>query len=201
MSSRTAIINRSCIRAGVNIIASPDEDTEQARKTKAVFDQLARAELRKQAWSFSKKRATLAALADAPLFDFNTAYDLPSDCLRVISVNGNWVFNSIREGTPDSDSYYTIEGRTILLKDTGALQLVYVGDFSMSPALWDSAFEDAFVLRLAGEIVPSLTKNLALKQDIRNDYKDAIMEARRTNAIELPPQPIPDDSWVLSRYW
>ena len=203
MSNRTEVINRALVKIGANTIASPDEDTEQARKANFVFDTLVRGELRRQAWSFAKKRAQLSPLAAVPIgTEFNVGYNLPSDCLRLVMLDGAWVFSSIREaGFSGGMPVYTIEGTTLLTNGTGAALIVYIADVSGAVATWDSTFVEAFSCRLAAELVQSIAKNLSLKQSLKQDYMEALKEAKRTNAIELPPQALADDSWVLARLW
>lgn len=201
MSNKTEVINRALIKIGANTIASPDEASEQARKALLVFETVAQNELRRQAWNFAKKRATLAPLASPTGGDdFGTSFNLPSDCLRLVSLNGNWVFTSIREITSDPVPSYAIEGRTLQTNDSTA-KIVYVADVSGDVSLWDATFVEAMACRLATEIVQSITKNMSLKQSLKQDYVEALKEAKRTNAIELPPQTLPDDSWVLARSW
>lgn len=201
MSNKTEVVNRALVKIGANTIASPDEASEQARKALMVFETVAQNELRRQAWSFAKKRATLAPLA-VPTGgdDFSASFNLPADCLRLVTLNGGWVFNSIRESNSGLPPTYAIEGRTLQARETTA-KIVYVADVSDSVALWDAAFVEAFACRLATELVQTITKNLPLKQSLRQDYLEALREAKRTNAIELPPQTLPDDSWVLARQW
>lgn len=201
MSNKTEVINRALIKIGANTIASPDEASEQARKALIVFETVAQNEMRRHIWNFAKTRATLAPLASPPGGgDFNYGFNLPGDCLRLVSLNGNWVFQSIREGSDDALPYFTIEGRTLLTND-GSAAIVYIADKSADVPLWDAAFVEAFACRLAAELVQSIAKNMTLKTDLKNDYKAALQEAKRTNAIELPPQVIADGSWVLARYW
>jgi hypothetical protein len=44
-----------------------------------------------------------------------------------------------------------------------------------------------------------LTGETTLKQTLAEEYMLSIKKARRQNAIEHPPQPIPADEWFLSR--
>ncbi len=205
MSNKTEVINRALIKIGANTVASPDEDTEQARKATAVFKTLVQGELRRQAWSFAKKRATLAALAESPGGDeFGTGYNLPDDCLRLVSLNGMWVFTSIRDaGFGGGDPVFQIEGRTLLTNERAgtSTSIVYIADVSDTVSLWDASFVEAFACRLAAELVQSIAKNMTLKQSLKQDYVEALKEAKRVNAIELPPQSLADDSWVLTRLW
>ena len=117
-----------------------------------------------------------------------------------MSLNANWVFNAIREGNSGLDPYFAIEGRVLLANDATA-KIVYIRDVTANVALWDATFVEAMACRLAVELTQSLAKNMQLKQSLKQDYAEALKEAKRTNAIELPPQTLPDDSWVLARYW
>lgn len=201
-SNRTEVTNRALVKIGANTITSLLDESEQARKASLVFKSLVQSELRKQAWNFAKARATLAPLAvSVGGQDFKTSYNLPADLLRLITLNGNWVFSSIREVVPGGSPYYAIEGRTLVTNDSGPAYISYVNDVSELTALWDACFVEMIACRMAMDLVHSITKNLPLKQSLKQDYNEALKEAKRTNAIELPPQSIADDSWVQSRYW
>lgn len=203
MSGKTEIMNRACIMVGANTIAAPTEESEAARKLSAVWSSIVRAELRRQAWNFAKARATLAPLLVNPGSpQFGAGYTLPSDCLRLVWLDGAWVFSTIREaGFSGYFPSFGIEGQTLLANGGGAANIVYIRDVSENPGLWDATFVDAIACRLAAEITQSIAKNQTLKQSLKQDYVEALKEAKRTNAIELPPMLLPDESWVLARLW
>lgn len=201
MSNKTEVMNRALIKAGVSTIASPTEESEQARKVNTIWPTAVQGELRRHAWNFAKKRDTLAPLASSPGGDdYLYGFTLPSDCLRLVSLNGNWVFNSIREAGYIPDPYFAIEGRVLLTNDATA-KIVYIADKSEDVAVWDATFVETIACRLAVELAQPTTKSLTLKQSLKQDYVEALKEARRTNAIELPPEALADDSWVLARLW
>lgn len=203
MTDKIEIINRSMIKIGSNTISTLTEPSEQARKANAIFNGLARAELRRQAWSFAKKRVSLPALLTSvggP--DFDTSYNLPPDCLRLVWLGDIWVFSTIREAGFSNDTSYAIEGRTLVTNSRGGAQnIVYIRDLVDAVELWDALFVDAFTCRLAVELTHPITKNVSLRQSIKQDYVEALKEAKRVNAIELPPQALADDSWILARVW
>lgn len=202
MADKTEIINRSLIKIGSNTISVPTEQSEQARKANMIFRGIAQAELRRQAWSFAKKRAVLPQLLVNVGGDtFGASFNLPSDCLRLIWLNDIWVFSTIREAGFIDDPVFSIEGRTLVTNSSGATPIVYIADLSDAVELWDALFVDAFTCRLAVELTHPITKNLSLRQSIKQDYIEALKEAKRVNAIELPPQSLADDSWVLARLW
>lgn len=203
MSTKLEAINRALAKIGANTIAALTDQSEQARKANIFFKGIAQAELRRQAWSFAKKRAVLPALLTNVGGDtFDTSYGLPSDLLRLVWLGDMWVFSTIREAGFIDDPTYAIEGRTLVTNSRGGSQsIVYIADLSDAVDLWDALFVDAFACRLAVELAHPITKNLQLRQSIKQDYVEALKEAKRVNAIELPPQSIADDSWVLARLW
>jgi len=199
MTSRTDIAKRALAKIGTQRIAALTDPSEQARIINDVFPTLAQEELRKQAWSFAIKRATLAALGPPPINSFLVSYNLPADCLRLVHFNDQWASFGMGPAITDPEPAYVIEGRTIHSRDATA-KIRYVSDLSADTSLWDATFVGAFIRRLAMEIAPSLTKDKQKVRDLKQDYVDAIKEAKRCNAIELPPHEIPDGSWVLSRF-
>lgn len=200
MSNKTEVINRALIKLGANTIASPSESSEQARRASMVFSSVARAELRRQAWNCAKARAVLSPLAVAtgtPYFLYS--YPLPSDCLRLLLFNGGMAIDTVRPISDSVDYFYTIEAGVVQTNEATA-DILYIKDISDSVGLWDSAFVDAYVCRLAAELAQSLTKSSQLSQSLRNEYRAAILEAKRCNAIELPAVSMPDSGWTISRY-
>lgn len=198
MTSRTDIANRALVKVGTQRLAALTDPSEQARVISTVFGSLAQEELRKHAWSFSIKRATLPQLNAAPINSFLISYQLPSDCLRLVHFNDQWADYGMGVAITDAEPPYRIEGTTLLSRETTA-KIRYVSDLSEDTTKWDAAFVGAFACRLAHEIAPSLTKDKQKVRDLAQDYRAAIVEARRCNAIELPPNEVPDGSWVLSR--
>lgn len=200
MASKVDIINRAMIKLGAPTIADPNEDSEQALKANVVFDSLLASELRKHAWSFAIARTQLAALAEAPAYEWTYQFQLPADFVRVVQVNDYWQFAGVREATDEAAVPYVIEGTKLLTNFTAPLRFRYVRNVSEDPTTWDATFVEAFACRLAEELCETLTKSVAKKAQMEKDYLQAVREARRVNAIELPPVPLPDNSWITGRY-
>lgn len=192
MAARIQIINRALLKLGQGRLSSPTDETEQARAIDVAFDMLARTEMRRHAWSFAIRRTALSVSIEPAGYGWRGKYDLPTDLLRLVQLNERYVFYG-GEG-------FTVEGRSLLLNGTGVVYIRYVSDCTAKLDLWDAAFEDAFICRLAAEVAWSLTKNRSLKGDLMGEYNASIREAKRCNAIELGPQSIPaDGSWTTSR--
>lgn len=195
--------NRALDKVGEKPITSFADGTKPANLMLRMFDIVRDAELRKRRWSFSIKRKQLAADATAPLFGYGQAYTLPTDCLRVLSIA------SIDLGPDLSDYYgagdsaiYRIEGRKILHGNVGAtataLPLRYIAQIDDS-TLWDPCFGEALACKLAMEVAESLLGSSDKRQLAAGEYREAVLAATRANAVELPPQSISDDTWVMAR--
>lgn len=157
-----------------------------------------RAELRANAWRFALRRAQLAALAGAPDFGFARQFQLPTDCVRVHKVGDYYVGASLTDYRTTDESAYSIEGGVILTDYPAPLNIVYVRD-ETDVSKFDALMVDAVAQKLALAIAPILTQSASKQQTTKDDYRDTIAQAKRVNAIEVPPEPIPDDSWMLAR--
>ena len=200
--SKTATINRAAMKLGVTAIADPSENTAQARIFSLLFETVARTELRKQAWSFAMARTILPAMSAAPSFGFTTQYQLPSDLLRLVYINDIYADPSYRDISASSDPLWQIENGVLLCSISAPLHIRYVSaNVIPTPEKWDDTFTDAFACMLAFEASGNLTKNEKTAARVAQNYKAAIFEAKRANAIELPPQTRPDGSWMTARLW
>jgi hypothetical protein len=57
----------------------------------------------------------------------------------------------------------------------------------------------ALASRLAYELAEDLTQSASKRDQAGADYKAALREAVSANAIEVAPEVLPDNSWLLSR--
>jgi hypothetical protein len=160
-----------------------------ARSANACYDLLRRAELRDNAWNFSKSRATLAADATAPDWGRASAFELPSDFLCLI--------NDYPEDN-DLTRDYEIEGRKIYTDYADPLYIRYISDVT-DTGLFDALFVEALASRMAYEMCEELTQSNSKKAEMASDYKMAIARARKRNAIENAAQQPPEDEWITVR--
>lgn len=198
MASKVEVANRTLSKVGDSRITALTDNTKQAREINASFDIVRDAELRDHRWSFAKKRAQLAASATAPVFGFTKAFPLPTDCLRVLRVGDVSPGVDLANARNGDSSAFAIEGRQILTDDAGPLNVIYIARIE-DTTQWDASFVEVFAARLAYEVCDALTASATRKEALAAEYKERVTTATRANAIELPPQPIEDDSWVLTR--
>lgn len=208
MASQIDWANRALDKIGEKPIISLDDGNKQANLLKRMFDIVRDAELRKRRWSFSIKRAVLAADVTVPVFGYGAQYQLPTDCLRLLSIFTFDIGPDITDyrAGGDASATYRIEGRKILYGRpipggppiTEPMPLRYIAQIA-DTTLWDACFGEAFACKLAVEIAEPLTQSSDKRRMAWTEYKEAIADAKRANAIELPSEAIADDTWVWSR--
>ena len=199
MASSVDIANSALTKLGESRIMSLDDNVKAAREINAIFTLRRDKLLRAFNWNFAMKRSSLPALSDAPDWGYTVAYQMPSDCLRMVQVNDIWVIPGLSDymSGPDAEPF-RIEGQTIVTDYSAPLKVRYIRRVTNSGE-FDAAFVEAFAYDLAHEACEAITQSNTKKESMRMGRADEIKDAIRSNAIELPPQQIPDDSWVMSR--
>jgi len=198
MASQVEIANRALTKIGEARILSLTDDLEAARVVSSLWDIVRDAELRARNWNFSIARASLAALVATPAWGFALQYQLPADCLRVVQVDEFFPGPSMSDYRNRSEAQYQIEGRKILTDLAAPLKIRYVARIEDTGS-WDAAFVEVFACKLAVEVCERLTQSNTKRDLAWNEYGEALKAAVRADAIENPPEPLPDDSWMLSR--
>lgn len=198
MASVIEVANRALTKLGDKRIVSFSDNVKSARSLDSCFYDILYAELRKNRWSFAMARTTLPALSDAPAFGFTYQYQLPVDFIRLDMIDDRYpdvvMDNYINYETAE----YQIESGKILTDIIAPLKIRYIYKCE-DPSLWDPLFVEALACKIAMELAEDLTQSNEKRQLATTEYKLAIAEARRANAIERPPQAIPDDQFIISR--
>lgn len=204
MASQTEWANRALDKIGEKPIIALDNNTPQGALLSRMFGTVLDGELRARKWSFSIKRAQLAADVAPPEFGYAVQYSLPVDCLRVLSILNIDVGPDLSDYRGSPNQLYVIEGRKILYgrpqgsTPVSAMPLRYIARIT-DTTLWDPCFGDTFACRLAVEIAEKITQSSGKRDMAWAEYQRAINVAKRANAIELPSDYPSDDSWMLAR--
>jgi hypothetical protein len=198
MASNVEIANRALTKIGANRIIALTDNTKEGRTVNSMFTLVRDAELRKRTWRFSIKRAELAALASAPTFGFAYQYRPPADCLKIVDVGELYPAADMSDYVGSDTSSYAYENGVILTDEAAPLNLRYVARIE-DPTLFDALFVEAFACKLAMEMAEPITQSSTKRELATREYKDAIIEAMRANAIEKPPVKLADDTFILAR--
>lgn len=198
MASNIDIANAALLKLGADRITSLNDNNDRARVLNQRFTMVRDAELRRHRWRFALARAMLPALADAPAFGFARAFQLPVDFIRLVQVGEYDLGADLTDYRSAPNGLWAVEGQTILSNLESPLPIRYIKRIN-DPALFDSAFVEAFAARLAWECCERITQSDSKRQLAAGEYKEAIREAIRANAIEAPPEYASDDTWVMAR--
>jgi hypothetical protein len=133
--------------------------------------------LRSHRWNFASARVALSRLAEAPAFGFKYAYALPTDCLRVLEVNGV-------SGAGEPGAEWEIEGRALLTDET-SVKAIYIKR-ETNLMYWDSLAIEWLVLALAAKLAPTIQGGSTSKaNELREEINRlAAPLARRIDANE-----------------
>jgi len=197
MASQIEIINLALTKLGARHIASLAENNEAARFFSANYEHILLSELRGHVWGFAKARAALPALGTTPAFRFAYEYALPEGYVRAIQVGDYQPGVSLTDYRDNEEGFYSIEQGKILTDFAAPLNLRYIK--RVSESLFDPLFVTAFACKLAFDGCYRITNSNSLKDQVGEEYRATVDAARNVGAVEIPPQKIPDDEWIMSR--
>jgi hypothetical protein len=188
MSNYVTIANSAAMTVGTSArLLDPGDDTVLGRAVASVWDIERKAALRDGAWNFAMKRAELAALVQTPVHEYPYKFQVPADCLRLIEL-----YNLPRAA-------WQLESKQILSKELGPLRIRYLADIK-EPALFDPQFAHCFALRIACAIGNRIAGSTFKEELNWNKYRQALAEAKRTDAMENPPIDFYESEWVQARW-
>lgn len=161
--SQTDICNLALQRVGAPAIMDIlDTEDKNARACLLAFEATVREVSRERRWNCLRKRATLGQLDEAPAFEWAKQYQLPTDFISLVEVNG---FDY--HGQPQA--HWEIEGRR-LLTDEERADITYVA-YVDDPVEWDALFSNAVVVLLASKLAARLrSDDLNVSRGLLDEY-------------------------------
>lgn len=142
------------------------------------YNQVRREVLRKAPWNFAIKRGILARNSTSPMFQYADAYDLPSDHIRILTINE---LDAI-------DVDYEIEDNQILLDNSGGpLYVRYIFD-QQTVTKFDALFTRLFYLELAMKMAINISGKQTFKNGLAGEIMLALTEASAIDGQERPPK-------------
>lgn len=192
MASKVSIANRALAKLGEDRILLLTDDNKRARTLNQMFDEVLDSELRRYRWKFTITRDSLPALATAPAWGYDYQYPLPADYLALVQVNDIYV----RAGT--GVALWQVEAGHVLTNIEAPLKIRYVKRVT-NPGLFDPMFAEALACKLAMEACETLTQSETKFSRMAEMYKASMIDAQRQDAIENPPDELPQGSWLDAR--
>ena len=188
MASKVSIANLALTILGADRITSLEDNAENAKRLTAIYDSTLEDVLRAHPWNFAIARIQLARLATTPLYEYDYEYQLPGNCLRVLSVS---------DGT-NIISDFKVEGRKLLCDDT-TIKIKYIANIT-DPNQYTSQFIYVLASRLAAEIAYAVTNNKATAEQMFELYLSRLQTAKETDAQESSSVEVLDeDLWTIEK--
>ena len=176
MASAVDIANSALNLLGASTISAFTDDSKNARLINQRYEPVRNRVFRSHAWNCLHKRVQLAQNSTAPVVEYDHAYALPSDCLRVLKIHN---------GTTDSIASaidYKLEGRNIVT-DEGTIYLIYVA-LDTDPNNYDSYLQESISHQLAADLCYAITNNATLANNYMVRADERLREARFIDATE-----------------
>lgn len=190
-SSDVDIVNIALsVHLGAESISSFSEDSKEAVLARTSYAETRDEVLRAHPWNCAVKRVSLVANADAPDWGFDIAYQLPSDYLRVMQVNGETASSPGREGY-----LWQVEDGKILTDLSAPLEILYIYRNTVVTR-YDAELVNALSYKLALKWVEPLVKAANLKAVMADLYRGAISSARGSDGQEGSPKRIQSSMWL-----
>lgn len=143
--------------------------------------------LRKHPWNFAAKRANLAASSTAPAFGYTTAFPVPADFIRVLSINDNdYSYDNFPTDNYGFENNMILTGEGVYASGD-VLRLVYIYDFTDIPRM-DPMFIDLWVHETALQIAYKITQTNTNVERIATLQKDRTALAMAIDGQERPPR-------------
>lgn len=186
MATEIEIINSALSKIRGRTITSLDDNSTEARLAKVLYPPVRDAALRKHSWRFAIKRVELGLLSEVPAYGFSYAFQLPSDCLRVLETDSYEDDDWTQEGTKilaNRNSFFC----KIIWRQTDAEQ-------------YDPVFVEYLAFELAAQMALPLTNGTTIAQGMEQKAGSLLREARTYSAQEKGSVEVPEaTSWLNSR--
>lgn len=178
--SEVSLVNNALALIGADFITSLTQSTRPAIVANQIYPGVRDATLRAFTWNCAEQHVILSPLSTTPPFKWAYEFQLPSDCLRVVSL--------------EDDPEFKVSQRKILA-NTNVLYLTYIYRLT-DVAQFDALLSAAMEARLASELAYSLLESKSLRDDMWNMYMAKLREARGVDSREKSASEMDADVWV-----
>lgn len=177
MSTQVEIANQALGWLGAQLITSIEDPSVEAQLVKANWNPIYRAVLEAREWTFVVARKILTPLASSPVFGSSRSFQLPADCIRVLTV---------RSDAQEDNTLNTLDWRREgdeVIANADKLYIRYLRD-EPDPSRYTPAFTQALAARLAWDLATPLTESNSKAQMMAQKYEYALKAAAGTDALQ-----------------
>lgn len=191
MASVVNMCNSALNLLGASTISSLTDDTKNARLCNQRYEPVRNRVFRSHAWNCLHKRVQLAQNSIAPVIEYDHAYALPSDCLRVLKIH-NGTTDSIADALD-----YKLEGRNIIT-DEDTVYAIYIA-LDTDPNNYDTYLRESISHQLAADLCYAITNNATLANQYMTRADERLREARFIDATENSLETIESNEFTNAR--
>lgn len=184
------IVNKALLKLGQEPIISFYDENERAKAANVIYESIRDLELSTYRWSFAIRRIALEECHNKPDFGFEKQYPLPPNFLRFLYIEG---------ANPNDVDNYSIENNHILCNYDSPLKIIYLERVT-EPELFPPYFCEVLACKLAFELCERLKQDPARKQVLMSEYQFALSNAKKTNAIQMASQRMPNSRLITARF-
>lgn len=188
MASSTQIVNMALLKVGHAPLTSLElDESEVAVSARVVYDLALEDMLGSHPWNFSNVRVSVPELVYTQVGTaWVHAYQLPSDCLRVHSIEPH-------------GAEFEVNGRVLLCNQGAPLVMTYMRKVT-DTSEFSPMFTMAFVYRLAMEFSTTLSARDTHTSNFTQQYFSKLQEAKTFDGQEEGPRyedfaPLTYDRW------
>lgn len=181
------ICSNALLKLGAESITSYQDGTAEAEISSSLYPLIRDGLLSSYPWKFAIAQKKLIRLAEVPVADYQYAYLLPNDFLRIISAG--------QRGRGQGIEYSISENR--LHTNVGEVVLSYI--FRPDESRFPAFFCEALVARLAAEFCLPLTESTSRAELLSKTSEELIKRARLIDSQQSTPQKFEDYTLVEAR--
>lgn len=178
------ICNLALYKVGAERITSLSDETKAGRLCNDIYAFCRDFTLVAHPWNFATERVALGLTATVPAFGFDAAFQLPSNCLRVVET--------------EYDDYETFTYKVesdLLLCNESSIKIEYIKQIT-DTSKFSPAFVEAFTYYLASNMAYPLVQSNELMVNMNELFRRTISAARLYDAQEGSGRQLRKSAWT-----
>ena len=184
MASKIDIISQALVLTGHDTINSLNDPGRVVRVALRVYDDAKETALKSSNWTFARFKAQLSKLTTDPIDEFTSAYQLPSDSLKVLFIRPRVRYKIYQ------DQLYTNE--------TGAIYIDYIANISEARMPGDFSRYLSFVL--ATDYGIPIREGITTSQVLEQRTVRAKLVAAQNDSSQAPQDKLASNPFVTARF-
>lgn len=185
-TSAVSICSNALLLLGDKPISDFSENSDRTRLVANLYEQKRDRVLRAHPWNCATRRVVLSPDETSPAFGWRYQFDLPADCLRVVSV-----------GEDHGGDEFSVESGKILL-DSPVCNLRYIWRNTVE-ATWDTLLVDAMTQVMVAALAYPITKSTSKQAGEEEIVRDLLRLARTVDGQESSGEVFGDFPFLANR--